>query len=829
MNLLAPRARLLAGTVVGAGVALLLPQQAMAACSYSGGTYTCATTTTTDTVYVIGTLGPVFDRTITFPANPAGTNVNLVVTSGAVVDGYGLALTTVGTDGPFLHVTNNGSITVNAGNTPTTGGSPAALSIVSNGTNIDYVGSGSVRNLGTGQGIYAATAEDSTINLNIGGAVSSVTSNAIETLTDTGSQVITIGGAVSSGQNGILATATTGTITVNINANVTRTTAGDVVATVNDGASVVTVQAGRTVVGTTGDVINFYGNGANATLNNSGTIGNATSGRAVFTGINKGVTVNNLAGGVINGNYDLSDLNDTINNSGTLNVRGVNNFYAGTDSLANSASGVVNTVTGTSFTNFESITNAGTVNVAGTLTFSGVATTLTNSGTLNLNTATVTGLGAVTNSGTIRAESGANGITATSLANSGTIDLADGAANDVLTITGNYTGSGGANLLIDASSTATDLLVITGSASGTTSVGVSPVGNLAFNTTGQLVVDTGTSTANAFVIGTPTVGLFNFRIAQIGQDYFLITTPSVAAFEVASVGNVAQDMWYQSADIYTGYAALRRTDVGAQRKNGIGFWAQLYMSRDKYGDNQSFSAFGNSLAINTRMETNRRGAQVGVDYLVGDQFVVGLTGGYQHARADYQTSVTSFDADGYNFGGYLLYGGATGLHAGLLVKHDKADIRMRSPLFATATNNPNEKSLGAEGEVGFGLTSGTMQIDLTGGLAYVRSKIDDFGVGTIAFDIDTVKSLRGRLGVRVGLGGQLGPYVDAKVLHEFKGDTNLHLTSAGLSTSFEGAGRGTWGRVEAGIGSQKSGGGIIAAWAEFGDVKGIGARLGFRF
>src|SRR5439155_5932742 len=178
MNLLPSRARLSGGAAMvlaGAGVALLLPQQAMAACSYSGGTYTCATTTTTDTVYVFGTVGPVFDRTITFPANPAGTNVNLAVTSGAVVDGYGLALTTVGTDGPFLHVTNNGSITVNAGNTPTTGGSPAALSIVSAGTNIDYVGTGSVRNLGTGQGIYAATAEDSTINLNIGGVVSSVT------------------------------------------------------------------------------------------------------------------------------------------------------------------------------------------------------------------------------------------------------------------------------------------------------------------------------------------------------------------------------------------------------------------------------------------------------------------------------------------------------------------------------------------------------------------------------------------------------------------------------------------------------------------------------
>ena len=46
---------------------------------------------------------------------------------------------------------------VNAsGNTPTAGGSNAAMSISTVGGNITYGGTGSIANLGTGNGLYAA-------------------------------------------------------------------------------------------------------------------------------------------------------------------------------------------------------------------------------------------------------------------------------------------------------------------------------------------------------------------------------------------------------------------------------------------------------------------------------------------------------------------------------------------------------------------------------------------------------------------------------------------------------------------------------------------------
>ena len=172
------RARLLAGAALGLGFTTFAAQPALAACTYAGGTYTCTgTTTTTDTVFVFP--GPGTDRTITFPAGPA-SNASIDVDPGAIVNGFGLAITTPGVLGPDLHVINDGTIQVNAGNTPTTGGSSAALSIVSAGTSLTYAGTGDIINLGTGDGLFASTGDDGSITVNLGGSVSSVTGDAVD-------------------------------------------------------------------------------------------------------------------------------------------------------------------------------------------------------------------------------------------------------------------------------------------------------------------------------------------------------------------------------------------------------------------------------------------------------------------------------------------------------------------------------------------------------------------------------------------------------------------------------------------------------------------------
>ena len=122
---------------------------------------------------------------------------------------------------------------------------------------------------------------------------------------------------------------------------------------------------------------------------------------------------------------------------------------------------------------------------------------------------------------------------------------------------------------------------------------------------------------------------------------FLIATPNIAAIEPVVIGDLAQNLWYQSADIYSNYAALRLSDLGGSRTNGLGVWGQIYYSEDRAG-RQNLSVFGNDFNVNC-YRTKRRGAQAGVDYLLGGNAVIGITGGYERAEADFeirpQTSV----------------------------------------------------------------------------------------------------------------------------------------------------------------------------------------------
>ena len=71
------------------------------------------------------------------------------------------------------------------------------------------------------------------------------------------------------------------------------------------------------------------------------------------------------------------------------------------------------------------------------------------------------------------------------------------------------------------------------------------------------------------------------------------------------------------------------------------------------------------------------------------------------------------------------------------------------------------------------------------GLSWVHSKVDDFVAGFITFDNDSRTSLRGRLGVRAGWAGNLAPYIDAKLLHEFKGSDTIGVVSGSLIDSIE--------------------------------------------
>ncbi|MCY7279479.1 MAG: hypothetical protein LH610_01025 [Sphingomonas bacterium] len=552
----------------------------------------------------------------------------------------------------------------------------------------------------------------------------------------------------------------TGTVTVAARGNVTATTgAGITAATL--GTTLVTIGAGTTTTGVQG--VNLQGTAGNTLIVN-GTLRNI-GGSTPYTVLAGGpFTLTLGAAGTIVGPLAFTTGNDTFNNQGTFAAPTLLDFGAGVDVFNNSG-------TLTAFTGTSTIGNLETFNNVG-----------------------------------------------------GLIDMRDGAANDVLAISGNFVGSGASRLGIDFNDTTSDRLVIN-AASGTTTVNATNLGAGLLNVPGVLVVDNATSSPGAFVLGTVggnTSPLVDYRLAQVGADYFLVAAPNASAFDPLAIITLAPSLWYQSADEVFAQADQPAMTVGAS------FWGQGYYSRDKFGDNNdSVLIGGTSFGVNNRVETKRMGIQAGVDYGFGGARV-GLTGGYGRAKADNDLS-NDLKATGWNVGLYGQFGGLTGFHGAGLIKYDRYKLRFNRGAFDDEGSRLT--ALGIDGSLGYRFGIGTAAtLDAKVGVSRVRNKIDDVNAFGFNYDIDRITSTRGRAGVRATFGGRFAPYVDATVYREFSGRRNVALFD-GLKTYDLGMtnGKGTWARLEAGISSNGGPGPLVAAWADVGDKKGFGLRAGFRF
>ena len=127
---------------------ILANAPAQAACTVAPNAVTCATTTTTNTSNAGVT--PANDRD--YPVDTSTAAFTGTVSTGAIVDGFGLAFTNTAGGTNALNVVNSGTVRVNAGNAATAGGT-AALSITAIGaTPVNYSGAGDIINLETNSG-----------------------------------------------------------------------------------------------------------------------------------------------------------------------------------------------------------------------------------------------------------------------------------------------------------------------------------------------------------------------------------------------------------------------------------------------------------------------------------------------------------------------------------------------------------------------------------------------------------------------------------------------------------------------------------------------------
>lgn len=116
-----------------------------------------------------------------------------------------------------------------------------------------------------------------------------------------------------------------------------------------------------------------------------------------------------------------------------------------------------------------------------------------------------------------------------SLDNRGTVTMAAGSTSNVLTITQNYTGSGGViamNTALGADNAATEKLVVQGDTSGNTTLNISNLGGAGAQTTGDgiLVVQVDGASNGTFSLPAPghvVAGGFRYALAKVGNHWYL--------------------------------------------------------------------------------------------------------------------------------------------------------------------------------------------------------------------------------------------------------------------------------------------------------------------
>jgi len=147
----------------------IVPDTAYAACTVTGTDVACDPTATTDTTYSAGQPN---DRSYDFNTADATS----ITVSGAIT-GNGIALANSGSG--TAAIVNAGSVTVDAGNFPQSGGG-AAVALNGSGGSLYYLGSGSVTNLGTGAGIGVVNGGPGSISVLVGGSITTAIGTGIQ-------------------------------------------------------------------------------------------------------------------------------------------------------------------------------------------------------------------------------------------------------------------------------------------------------------------------------------------------------------------------------------------------------------------------------------------------------------------------------------------------------------------------------------------------------------------------------------------------------------------------------------------------------------------------
>ncbi|WP_187144441.1 autotransporter domain-containing protein [Microvirga massiliensis] len=713
------------------------------------------------------------------------TNDGTITATGPVSEGTATGIAASNGSGT-VNVTNNGTITAE-GNGITASTDAGAITVTNNGTITNPTTTAG------GDGIDVQTFEGGAITVTNNGTID-VVGNGIAADGSLGDAVtITNNGAIIADAASIIATSPLGQITIANTGDIFGSDANTAAVIARSALSQISITNTGRIFGATaaidaavlppGPGLPVLPGLGSLTITNSGLITSQNDLAITTSGIVP-ATIDNQPGGIIRGFVNLSTPGNVINNSGTFEARGASSFAGPSDI----------------FNNFGLLSLAPTVAPASGPT----SVSFVNLGQFN---------------------------------NAGTISLVNGITGDTLTLGGNYTGLGSSKLAVDVNTAgptpSADILAITGNANGVTAVSANPVtpGQTAFITTPVPVVTvTGTAPPGTFVGAPLGSGFFTFDVTQVGQTFFLTTSPTAAAAQLPAIGTAVQNVFQASTATYQ----ERITDLRAQLERsraGVPIFAGLsssvpdaaftaLVSKDKgvvhtappappmtpslrpavwaraFGDvleqdgNVNGTFGGRAFSFGTDFRQSTFGFQVGLDGVYSgltspdDGFIVGALAGYLGSTVDFKNSPTSADIDGPTIGVYGSYLRGP-LFVDLMLKADFLNVDFE-PL--VARQSIDARNYGVVFSTGYKFqVTDAFYVEPVIGADYVHTDFDRaFPIGGIAVGLDDADAFLGRVGARVGTVFTTGdlriePSLLVNLWHNFSDDAAATFTSGPIA------------------------------------------------
>ncbi|MDD0971196.1 MULTISPECIES: autotransporter outer membrane beta-barrel domain-containing protein [Pseudomonas] len=362
---------------------------------------------------------------------------------------------------------------------------------------------------------------------------------------------------------------------------------------------------------------------------------------------------------------------------------------------------------------------------------------------------------------------GSQSVNNLSLGNGGTVGFGTPQQYFQLNVA-NLSGNGTFRMGTDFNQGLSDLLNVTGSASGNhqllvTSSGLDPVNDSPI----KVVQSVASGAQYGLVNNRVDVGAFIYRLVKKGDDWFLqpdktvVSTPTRAALAIAGTAPTA---------IY-GEMVLLNNRMGDLRVNGgqTGGWvrsfgSQYSISNNAYGNGYKQRQYGLSMGVDTPVQ------------IAGERVLLGVFAGYSKSDLDLSRG-SSGEIGSTSLGLYGTWLGDSGYYLDTVAKlnhfRNKADVMLSDNTKTKGSYN----NLGASASVEFG-----KHIEFADGYyiepftqwqaASVQGK--DFRLDNgLSVDADTTRSMLGKAGVTVGRGMKLAdgsvlqPHVRVAAVHEF--------------------------------------------------------------